>query len=110
MSSEVSDALVVFRKAKQNKRRRNAEKSKKILDDREVPYVVMNKGYHVVILDDEGNPLFDFWPSTGKYLSRERATSFKQSRAPCLHEGRGVFNLLKLLENYDVSIRSDIPT
>jgi hypothetical protein len=63
------------------KRGHNAESSTKILKNKGVSFESKNNGAHLIVENR-----FDFWPSTGLFI--ERKTNRK---------GRGVFNLLKLL-------------
>jgi hypothetical protein len=58
------------------RRKDNLIKSKKILDDAGIKYVQKTEWHYVI-----GN--IDFYPSTGRYIGEQN--------------GRGIFNLLKIL-------------
>lgn len=65
---------------KKAKRAENLSKSTIYLTQHGIKFESLNNGIHLKVKD------FDFWPSTGKFINRKT----KQN-------GRGVFNLVKLL-------------
>ena len=81
MTSEVGEVYKHLKCNRQNKRRQNLKTSTAIVDDAEVQYKSYSNGVHLVI---EGkNALIDFWPSTGKFKTRDG------------YVGRGVYNMLR---------------
>lgn len=64
------------------KRSLNTAASTQLLIDKGVPFTSHNNGAHLVV---DGR--FDFWPSTGLWIARNRRS-----------QGRGVFVLLRQLE------------
>jgi hypothetical protein len=83
---DMSATFRVMKEASQEKRRSNLDNSTKLLRERGITFDVYNDGMHLVIRS--GERVFDFWPSTGKWI--ERASKV---------DGRGVFNLLKAIES-----------
>lgn len=82
--SDTGDDFREWNKAKQEKRRSNRENSGQILFDRHIEFETKNNGAHLIV---EGSDCkIDFWPGTGKYISRNGPS------------GRGVFNLIKLIQ------------
>lgn len=71
----------------QAKRRSNTEFSTELLRENGVAFTSHNAGAHLIVATR-----WDFWPSTGKYRER-RGRPGKPLRT-----GRGVRNLMKLLE------------
>lgn len=71
-----------FKEESQAKRAGNRENSAKILESRNVPFLSMNSGAHLIV--SYNGKTADFWPGTGKYQVRGTG-KYK----------RGVFNLLK---------------
>lgn len=67
----------------QDKRASNRENSARLLHQAGVRFDMKNDGAHLIV---RSNPIVDFWPGTGKYI--QRGTN---------KQGRGVFNLLKLI-------------
>lgn len=71
-----------WNKVKKEKKRSNKEYSTELLKNKGVKYESRNAGVHLIIHTEDG--LIDFWPSTGKFITRKGVS------------GRGVKNLLKL--------------
>lgn len=77
MAEEFKDLTCIRKK----RRAANTKSSTAIVDDAGVQYKSYNRGVHLVI---EGkDALIDFWPSTGKFKTRDG------------HTGRGVYNMLR---------------
>ena len=83
MSKEEGDFYRRIKKQSQEKRWDNNEKSLKILQEKGIKYEVLNSNISHYRIGD-----FDFWATTGKFYNR------KLKKA-----GRGVFNLIKFLDN-----------
>ena len=90
--SEDGEMWSAIKKDRQEKRASNRQNSREII----MTWSLRNNG--VVLLFNEAhlriNERFDFWPGTGKYL--DRVTNEYR---------RGVFNLIKDLEKYQLSTR-----
>jgi len=84
--SEVGEISAAVKDANKEKKRKNQESSTQILIDKGVKFESKNGGNHLVVTGKES--IIDFWPSTGKFITRNGK----------LKSGRGVFNLLKLCE------------
>ena len=82
--SEMGEAFNALRDANREKRAQNTASSTQLLIDKGVKFESVNHGVQLII--KQGDTTYDFWPSTGLYISRT-----PQRR------GRGVFNLLKEL-------------
>lgn len=78
-----ADARADRAAASQMRRASNRQNSANILHRAGVRFDMKNDGAHLIV---KSNPITDFWPGTGKYIQRGT-----------LKEGRGVFNLLKLI-------------
>ena len=65
-----------------SRRKNNRKNSVELLKAKGIIFEIKNDGAHLIVTGTKG--LIDFWPGTGKYITR---TGMK---------GRGVFNLLKL--------------
>lgn len=79
---DVGDTFNAWKEAGKEKRYRNKLRSEDILDGKGIEYVAKNDGWHLIVTGKDG--LIDFWPSTGKFITRKGK------------KGRGVFNLIKL--------------
>lgn len=66
------------------RRANNRESSPRILAERGISFESKNEGAHLIVTI--GGMVVDFWPGTGKFITR----------GPKSKTGRGVFNLLKL--------------
>ncbi len=80
---EKEDQFAVFAEMKEQsrvKKMSNLESSTKILDERKINYQKLTQWHYRV-----GE--YDFWPTTGKFMHRASGKT-----------GRGVFELLKLIE------------
>ena len=80
---DVGDSFDGWKEHSQEKRADNRSMSAGILRDRGVSFTEKNMGAHLIVEGKEC--LIDFWPGTGKYITRTG------------NKGRGVFNLLKLV-------------
>lgn len=65
-----------------DKRAQNREYSTEHLRKQGVEFTSHNNGAHLVVIS--GRQAIDFWPGTGKFITRSTG-----------RKGRGVFNLLK---------------
>lgn len=65
------------------KRQNNHESALKLLKENNIEFESKNNGLHLII--HGRNCRIDFWPTTGKYITKDG------------NSGRGVFNLIKLL-------------
>ena len=83
--SEEGDIWRAVNEANTKKRWDNKENSLKLLNQREIKYICLSEGEAHYRIGD-----FDFWPTTGKFINRKTKKS-----------GRGVFNLIKILKNYN---------
>lgn len=81
MTSEVGEAFAAMKEAGKAKKRANLEASTTILEELNIPFESKNHGIHLVVTGK--TELFDFWPSTGKFKSRQGNLN-----------GRGIRNLL----------------
>ena len=79
----MSDDWAEYRGNNQKKRWNNYEKSVALLDDYGAEYRVCDPGTGHLKIRDE----WSFWPTTGKFYNEKTG-----------EKGRGVFNLLKLLD------------
>jgi len=81
----MGDMGKVFREMTEDSKLRrgnNRDNALPILDKREISYVSKNGGAHLIV---EGrNGMIDFWPGTGKFISRKGL------------KGRGIMKLIKL--------------
>lgn len=66
---------------KKDKKQSNLEFSTNKLKEENIHFTSHNSGYHLVVED-----VFDFWPTTGKFINRETGAS-----------GRGVSNIINIL-------------
>ena len=80
--SEIGELFTALREQRRIKKLSNLEQSTNILKEKNINFVSRNNGIHLIV----GN--FDFYPSTGKFINR---ISKK--------DGRGIFNLIKKLDN-----------
>lgn len=81
--NEDTEMYAAMRRESQERRASNREKSLAILRERGIEYKTFTQDHYRV-----GE--FDYWPSTGKFYNQRT----KQ-------KGRGVFNLLRVLKDYD---------
>lgn len=68
----------------QKRRASNRESSADLLSQADIQFDSKNGGAHLIV--SHGGKVIDFWPGTGKFIPR----GFGK-------EGRGVFNLMKVL-------------
>lgn len=80
--SEIGAAFAAMKEATRAKRKANLAASTVILEKLNIPFESKNRGIHLVVTGN--NELFDFWPSTGKFISRQGNLV-----------GRGIRNLLR---------------
>lgn len=84
--SETVEIISSMRQESQLRRSHSRENSPKILTERGIEFEIKNQGVHLIV---RGNGhVVDFWPGTGKFIMRERGS----------RKGRGVFNLLKYVQ------------
>lgn len=95
--SEIGDDFKYLRELGRAKKQSNREDSTATLKREGYTFRSSNGGVHLVVT--HGDAVFDFWPSTGKWIRRNTA------RIPGGHadfpvsvsSGRGVFNLIREL-------------
>lgn len=66
------------------RRANNRQSSPQVLADHGIAFETKNEGAHLIVTI--GGKVVDFWPGTGKFITR----------GPNSKTGRGVFNLLRL--------------
>jgi len=70
-----------------SRRRHNREASADVLCSKGIQFQSRNMGAHLIV--EYGGETVDYWPGTGKWIRRDRS---------CFpYQGRGVFELLKVL-------------
>jgi hypothetical protein len=87
--NETTEMWRAIKQQQAEKRAKNRTNSVVVLDDRKVPYTLKNGGAHVII-DYQPGLRVDFWPGTGLW----------HARRPVEIKGRGVFNLLRYLDDH----------
>ena len=78
---DMGDAFREMNKVTKEKRRSNLKSSTKVLEESGVTFKSNNGGVHLVVTGRDVK--IDFWPSTGKFRTRDGYT------------GRGVYNMLR---------------
>lgn len=78
-----------LRQISQQKRERNRNSSAHILAEHGIDFDTKNDGAHLIV--KHNGLTVDFWPGTGKFIPRK----------PKPKHGRGVFNLIKMLEEHE---------
>lgn len=68
--NEIAETFKEIRKNKQQKRIKNKEHSTKTIQRLNVPYELKNDGLHIIITLPKLT--IDFWPSTGKWIVRNK--------------------------------------
>jgi hypothetical protein len=86
MASESSEMFRELRKQSQKKRAHNREASAKLLEVKGIPFDRKNHGAHLIVTASNGH-IIDFWPGTGRWISRKRGK-----------RGFGVRNLIAFIE------------
>lgn len=81
--SEIGEVFAALHQRNKLKKESNKEKSTRLLTERGIPFISKRFGTYLIV--SGCTSLIDFWPSTGKFISRDGTA-----------KGRGVFNLLKL--------------
>lgn len=72
--SDMGEVFNSWKQHKQEKRANNREQSADYLQERGIPFVSKNGGAHLIV---EGRTCFiDFWPGTGKWISRDGTKGF----------------------------------
>ena len=79
-----------------NKKESNKEWSTNHLISNGVKFQSKNDGYHLII--DHNGKKINFWPSTGRFISSDGR-----------HDGRGVHNLMYILENKGCMVCGQFP-
>ena len=72
-------AIGETRQQRNNRIRPYIDNARKLLNEKNIPFEERQEGIHFIV-----DHLFDFWPTTGKFINRETKK-----------HGRGVFNLLR---------------
>lgn len=82
--SDVGETFNALKKHSQEKRASNREQSAQMLENKEIPFEEKNHGAHLIV---EGVDCYiDFWPGTGRWITRNGERGF------------GVKNLIKYVE------------
>ena len=81
--TEIGDVFSALRAESRAKRARNRDSSRRLLDERDIPYTAHNEGLHLVV----GGSV-DFWPGTGLWKVRHSN-----------QQGRGVRHLINYWES-----------
>ena len=89
MSEELAETYNAIKEAGQRKRASNRDAAPRILEEHGVSFTSHNAGAHLIVVGAMCTA--DFWPGTGKYISRPGRPGAKPV------EGRGIFNLMKLV-------------
>lgn len=91
------EVFAAQREQSRDKRRQNLRQSTELLRQRGVKFEAKNNGVHLIVR--HGARVFDFWPSTGKWIERDRVAAVQRMawNKPALRSGRGVFNMLQEL-------------
>jgi hypothetical protein len=72
--SELGETYKALKEHSQEKRASNREQSAQYLTNAGIPFTSNNHGAHLIV---EGKDCFiDFWPGTGKWISRNKETGF----------------------------------
>jgi len=79
--SAIWETYKALNKMNAKKRARNKTHSAEILKRQGIEFVEKNNGAHLIV--NGKDCLIDFWPGTGRFITREGT------------KGRGVFNLIK---------------
>lgn len=96
--NEVTEMWAAIKQQRAEKRGHNRHASAKHLEDLGVPMTIHNCGAHIII--KFGGIWVDFWPGTGLFRARE----------PKVWENRGIFNLVKYLEDHAWRTRLSLAT
>ena len=74
MMSDIGDEYAELAERSKKKRSNNRNGSAQLLTNKEIPFESKNSGAHLIV---EGSECFiDFWPGTGKWISRDGAKGF----------------------------------
>ena len=72
--SELGEFYKGLRVVRQNKKAANRENSARLLDEAGIVFIPKNNGAHLIV---EGKECYiDFWPGTGKWISRNGVKGF----------------------------------
>lgn len=82
--SEIGDDFKFLRELQKEKRANNTLSSTELLKSRNVKFESKNNGAHLIVT--HGTKVVDFWPATGRFISR---SSNK--------DARGIYNLFKYI-------------
>ena len=69
--SESGDLYREMRKHSQRRRAHNRESSAMLLETNGISYIRKNRGAHLIVTASKGH-IIDFWPGTGRWISRKR--------------------------------------
>lgn len=84
--SEIGDLFKDLKSIKTYKKESNKVLSPEILQENDIEFESKNDGIHLIV--KHNNHVVDFWPTTGKFIFRDMPI-----------EGRGVFNLIKIIKH-----------
>ncbi len=79
---DVGETFNLLKQQSKEKREKNRKSSTELLTEKAIEFESKNIGAHLVVTGKDC--LIDFWPGTGKFITRTGK------------KGRGVFNLIKL--------------
>jgi hypothetical protein len=85
---DIGAGWAAYKAARQQKRRENMASSTAELQARGIPFTSHNGGVHLVVAG-----AWDFWPSTGLWISRQAGPNGKK------REGRGVLKLIARIKS-----------
>lgn len=83
---DMGDFFRAWTRCKKAKKALNQEWSTECLNRLGVDFEVFNWGNHLAVVHPAGNTIIDFWPSTGKWITRGTG-----------RHGRGIRNLLRYM-------------
>jgi hypothetical protein len=81
---DVGEDFNALKKYRKEKKSKNLISSTNMLNENRIAFKSRNLGNHLIV--EHNSFIVDFWPSTGKWISRRGQS------------GRGVFNLINLLK------------
>ncbi len=80
---DMADAFNDMKEHSKQKRAANRQYAPRVLEQADIPFVVKNGGVHLIV--EGGDCFIDFWPGTGRWITRTGKIGF------------GVKNLIKFI-------------
>lgn len=80
----MKEEFKAMKEESQERRAKYRDQSPGMLENEYIPYISKNGGVHLIVGNEDN--LVDFWPGTGKWISRKGG------------KGRGVHNLIKFIK------------